>query len=154
MPKRAYIDLKFDDQTLSGKAIRKLTTELGFDYHSRNIGKWIIYRRWLIPKPTSPAAESNVIQLPDLTKRTPVTPEDGPVAFDAHAINDATALILNRECISICETFYGLQDVTREEVAKAIRAFSYSKGNPAHRAWIQDWVVNNIDNVTNDELPW
>lgn len=41
---KSYTDLRFKDD-LEGKYIRQLINDLGFRYHSRKIGDWLVYRK-------------------------------------------------------------------------------------------------------------
>jgi hypothetical protein len=156
--KKKRIELKFPEP-LDPKFVRLLTLNLGYRFFSKNCGQWIIYVKDLDQPPVNEVAkameaEDNVIYLPQhlpMPTALPVTPEDGPVSS---LIDEGAALILNRECISICEAYYGIDDADKNEISNAIKAYAQSKGNPLHREWITDWAVNNIDNVTNDQLPF
>lgn len=69
-------------------------------------------------------------------------------------IDDKTTKYLIAECNSLCEPFYGVDGVAKEDVSDAIKTFAKSKRDPLHRNFILKWAEDNIDNVTNDALPW
>lgn len=130
---KTFCDIKFTD-SLTQKQIDVLTKRFGFRFFSKNVGNWTLYRKYYNTD------DPNQKALDEINNQ--------------NIVGEATRAVLARECNRICEPFYCINGVVKEDVISALTSYANMKTNPLHRQWILTWMKNNVEEVTNDNLPF